>query len=166
MNKLFETAKRCVGLNLAPQFKEFGCVESLSNVFRQATGTELGENASTYKLYLLLEKDSRFIDVEKPLPGDLILSPTGFGSGKIANGHTGIVGEDCVYSNNSATLKFDKHYTLASWKKRYVDLGGFPMKFYRLIDKEAESKEIENLTKQLNLLQQLVATLKRLLNMV
>jgi len=33
-------------------------------------------------------------------------------------------------SNNSATGLFEENFTLETWKKRYVDNGGFPMLFF------------------------------------
>jgi hypothetical protein len=34
-------------------------------------------------------------------------------------------------SNNSDTGRWDIHYTLATWKARYVDIGGFPLVYFR-----------------------------------
>lgn len=169
MNKLHQKAKECLGLNLSPIYKEYGCVEALNNVFNLAYNKSLGENASTFRLYNKLQLNPDFIEIMIPLPGDLVISPTGFGNGRLVNGHAGIIGENCIYSNNSSTLQWDTHYNLESWKKRYVDLGGFPMKFYRLVDNDIikkEAKEVELLQQQLSLLQRLVVLLKELLNRV
>jgi hypothetical protein len=44
----------------------------------------------------------------------------------------GIMGDNGqIMSNNSATGLWDIHFTLPSWKARYVDHGGFPMVYYR-----------------------------------
>ena len=48
------------------------------------------------------------------------------------NGHVGIMGDNGqIMSNNSNNGLWDIHFTLASWKARYVDQGGFPMVYYR-----------------------------------
>ena len=78
MNKLGEYAKLQIGRKLAPRYEIFGCVEALSTIFKEATGEELGEDASTYRLYLKLQKDARFMEVTEPIFGNFIFYPTPF----------------------------------------------------------------------------------------
>src|SRR3954462_12894985 len=60
----------------------------------------------------------------RPPSGDIVISPTGYGNGSMPNGHVGIIGDNGqIMSNNSATGLWDIHFTLASWKARYVDQG-------------------------------------------
>ena len=170
MNKLYETAKECLGLNLAPTYKELGCVEALRNVFKKATGEELADTYSTRTLYLFLKKDTRFKEVFEPATGDLILSPTGYGNGSFV-GHCGVVGENkIIYSNNSDTLLWDTKYTIDSWRERYMRKGGFPMFYYHLIEKQPVKPETplkpQDLTNKEQLkviLEKVVKLLKQLL---
>lgn len=163
--KLYQYAKTCIGKNKAPLLKTLGCVEALSAVFREALGEELGENASTYRLYLLLEKDVRFEELSYPVLGCLVISPTGFGNGSI-RGHIGIVSDsEKIMSNNSDLLLFDEHYTLKTWRERYVELGGMPMSFFKLkneeqIETEVIKKKIDLLTKLVLLWQEVLRLLK------
>ena len=63
------------------------------------------------------------------------MSPTGMGTtGKIPNGHVGIVSEDEeIMSNSSATGLWTQNYTLVSWVAKYRTLGGYPIYFYRKV---------------------------------
>ena len=130
---LFETAKACIGKDMAPNENEFGCAEAVNNVFQKAFGVPVGGGLSTYRMYQVLMADKRFKRVFDPTAGDLIISPTGFGNGKII-GHVGIVSEnDKIMSNNSSDGLWLENYTVLSWKGRYVFIGGFPMAYYRVI---------------------------------
>ena len=43
-------------------------------------------------------------------------------------GHTGVIlANNVIASNDSATGKFIKNYTLDTWAERYVNKGGFKM---------------------------------------
>lgn len=147
--KLNETAEGLLGKALSPLNKELGCVEALSNVFRKAFNEELGENDSTRKLYECLLKDPRFEITLFPPVGCIIISPTGSGNGSI-KGHVGIVSDQCILSNNSTSLLWDKHHTITTWKARYEKLGGMPIKFFSLKDdkaKEDPKVELEKIQK-------------------
>ncbi len=90
---------------------------------------------STYYMRRDLDPQRSFEKVKVPLPGDLILSASGFRTGpsNIENGHVGIyMGEGKIASNTSANGKFEINYTLDSWRRYYVDHGKYLMEFYRL----------------------------------
>ena len=92
----------------------------------------VGGGLSTALMYQALQTNTKFAEVTSPLKGDIIISPNGYSNGQLPNGHVGVMGDnDQIMSNNSANGTWDIHYTLASWKARYVTLGGFPMKYYR-----------------------------------
>ncbi len=130
---IFETAKGCLGKIMAPIYKEWGCAEAVNNIVKMAIGREIGGGPSTYRMYLILKDSKEWQRVTDSMPGDLIISPTGFGTGKIS-GHVGIVSDDQkIISNNSETLKLDEHYDLRSWDARYKVVGGFPVYFYRIV---------------------------------
>lgn len=74
---------------------------------------------------------ANLVVVKDPLPGDIIMSPTGYGKKSMPNGHVGIVGKYQVMSNNSRTGKWDTHFTQQTWRDRYETKGGYPVIFYR-----------------------------------
>jgi|GEM_PF-2681440 len=123
-----------LGLDVAPLNNEFGCAEAVNNIVFEAFGDYAGGDVSTYRMYHSIKNNKKFIRVTKPLAGDIILSPTGFGNGNLSNGHVGIVSYGySILSNDSVTGKWMPNYTFKSWKKRYGDKGGFPICYYRRI---------------------------------
>ena len=160
-NKLYSYAKKCLGLTLAPTYRDLGCVESLQAVFKGATGLTLNDSPSTSKLYISLQKDKRFIPVTEPIQGDIIISPTGYGNGLVVNGHTGIISDSGkVMSNNSKTLKWSEHITLEYWKKRYGNVGGMPVKFFRYCE------PVEATPEQETILRQIIAKLQEMIALI
>ena len=132
--KLFNTALSCLSKDMAPQEDDFGCMEALNAVFKKAFGQEIGGGLSTYRAYLILRKDARFEKTLIPLAGDIVISPTGYGNGKLRNGHAGIVGEkEKIMSNTSANGLWQENYTLTTWKRKFKDYGGFPMDYFRVV---------------------------------
>lgn len=135
--KLFEAAKAAIGTDASPNDlapDELGCAETVNAIFKSVFGREVGGTLSTNLMYKSLIKDKRFIKVDQPLPGDIIISPTGFGNGGLSNGHVGIMGEnETIMSNSSATGTFESNFTLTSWVKRYRDKGGYPIYLFRVI---------------------------------
>ncbi len=131
---LYEEAINCLGINLAPINKNLGCVEALNNLAIRAIGRPIGGGFSSYWLYDELTKNKeRFKQVKEPLRGDVIISPSGHGNGKIKNGHTGIVSDDGkIMSNDSAKLLWLQNWTIDRWKKRYQEKGGFPVEYFRV----------------------------------
>lgn len=134
---LFETALSCLGIDVTPDDivpDEVGCADTVQAIHKKAFGKVIGGGPSTYWLYDTLLKHTQFVKVDQPLPGDIVISPTGYGNGNLSNGHVGIVGAgDLIMSNDSRDGIFWTNYTLTSWKKRYVDKGGYPMDFFRRI---------------------------------
>ncbi len=115
---------------------EVSCAFAVNTLHRKAFGVEIGGGASTYLLYDALRKSTSFIGVDSPLPGDIIISPTGYSrngsNGILKSGHAGIMGiNNEIMSNNSFNGLFDKHYTLSTWIDRYGTLGGYPIWFFR-----------------------------------
>lgn len=114
--------------------KEFGCAEATNRIFRECFGNDIGGDVSTTRMYQALLNSPRFVKVDKPQAGDIVISPTGYGSGALSNGHVGIVGEkDEIMSNTSASGKWESNYTISSWNKRYLVKGGFPVHFFRVV---------------------------------
>lgn len=135
--RLYEASKECIGIEVSPDdlaSDEVACVESLENILYKEFGFYVGGDQPMLATWLFiaeLRKDSRFEEVDSPLPGDIIISPTGSGNGKI-RGHTGIVGKYQIMSNNSFTSLWDIHFTLETWERRYTQKGGMRMYFFRI----------------------------------
>ena len=134
---LYWTAIGILGVDASPADvadDDVGCAESVNAICRKALGIEVGGDLSTTRMYQALRESSRFVRVETPLKGDIIISPTGFGNGNLSNGHVGIMGDEGrVMSNTSATGLWTQNYTLESWRERYGKLGGYPVLFYRVL---------------------------------
>lgn len=110
-----------------------GCAESVSMVIRDVL-PDFPIILGTWTLNERLKADPRFRPVTVPMPGTVIVSPTGTStSKKVTNGHTGIIGGgDAIMSNDSNTGHFDQNYTLASWNERWGK-AGYQTSMYQLI---------------------------------
>lgn len=111
---------------------EIACAESVSRIL-----IELGlldrVITGTYSFFEHLSTSGRFMKVQIPQPGDIIVSPTGLGTGKLPNGHIGIVEMgNRIISNESASGKLKSNYTLTTWSSFFKGYGGYPVYFYRV----------------------------------
>lgn len=135
--RLYYVAKAWLGKDASPADEapdEYGCAETINNVVFTAFGDYAGGDVSTYRMYRSIRYNKKFAEVKKPLKGDIILSPTGYGNGRIKNGHVGIVGDDNkIMSNSSNNGLFEDKYTMTTWHERYQTRGGYPVRFYRRI---------------------------------
>lgn len=143
---IYATALSFLGKDASPNDvapDEYGCAETVYDILRAALGFNVGISftVSTNSLYNELKASKAYIQTDQPLEGDIWISPTGFGSGALPNGHVAIVGRvdnnsadnTQLMSNDSATGNFMQNYTVSTWKKRYVDLGGYPCFIFRKI---------------------------------
>ena len=120
------------GKSFGNKYIDLGCAEEVNAVIQLVLGFQIGGGASTYLMYQALKDKKRFLKISQPIGGDVVISPTGYGNGKIS-GHVGIYVGDKIMSNDSKTGKFVKNFTLQSWKNRYVVIGNLPMEYYRII---------------------------------
>lgn len=132
MNKVYQTALNSLGQDISPldlATDELGCAETITNLLRNA-GVKAPIILGTYSLFEWLQKNCWRVSL--PLPGNIVISPTGLGGRNgITHGHTGIVlDEGKVASSDSKTGKFIINYTIKDWIKKYVDKGGYPMYFF------------------------------------
>lgn len=134
---LHTTAIGCLGIDASPNDvapDEYGCAETVNAIYEKAFGRQIGGTVSTYSMYEALQYSPEFIRVDIPLPGDIVISPTGHGNGNLSNGHVGIVfSSDQIMSNSSETGTFEKNYTVREWRERYVFRGGYPMVYFRKV---------------------------------
>lgn len=134
--KVYETALSFLGVDASPLDEapdEYGCADSVSKVLLKAFPNCIKGSISTAELYNQLNTSKEFTKVSQFRFGDVIISPTGMGTG-LPNGHTGICGEgEEIMSNTSATGLWTQNYTITSWVARYRTLAGFPIFFFRKI---------------------------------
>ena len=144
--RLYEAARSSIGTDASPSDlapDELGCAETVNEIIKKAFGDYASKEnrLSTYWLYKTLRESSGFKEAFIPIPGLIVISPTGYGTRRnpdnsfaIPHGHVGIVMLDGkIASNDSRTGKLEENYTLDSWAERYVRRGGYFMKFYRPI---------------------------------
>ena len=134
---LYETALGFIGVDASPNDMapdELGCADTVCSILEAAFPNNAGfpHVISTTQLYRSLQNSPLYEMVTAPLHGDIVISPTGYGNGSLANGHVGIKGMGLnILSNSSASGDFISNFTMDSWRARYVTKGGFPMVFYR-----------------------------------
>ena len=134
----YKAALDAIGSDASPLDRapdDLACAETVNEIHKKAFGISIDEpGLSTIRLYhSLVALKTLFQRVSDPLPGDIIISPTGMGNGRIKHGHVGIVSEIGIMSNDSDTGLFLQKYTMESWRLRYQITGGFPMLFFRRV---------------------------------
>lgn len=133
---IYREAMRSLGQDISPRdhaSDDLACAESLTMVLSNA-GCIMPEFLSTALLNSYLAGSASVWEkVDVPKMGDIIISPTGKGGrGGVVHGHCGIVMDgESVASNSSRDGRFMINFTLTSWRQRFVNLGGYPMLFYR-----------------------------------
>lgn len=136
---LLAAAFKALGTDASPADvapDELGCAETVYDILATAFPSNVGFSftVSTSQLYRSLLASSKYMQIDQPLEGDIVISPTGYGNGNLSNGHVGIKGElDKIMSNSSDTGTFVENYTVETWRARYVAIGGYPMVFFRRI---------------------------------
>ena len=121
---IYQNAKTHIGWDLSVQSSnELGCAESVSKIV-QISVPNFPTFLSTTEMYAWLM--GHWTQVSNPARGDIIISPTGYGKG---HGHTGLIGDNCIFSNNSYTGRWDNKYTLDKWRVYYST---FPVLFFRV----------------------------------
>lgn len=109
--------------------------------FPASTFKPSNEASTYYVRKALRERTDLWKQVYIPAPGDAIISATGFGRNKkpdgslvIPNGHVGyLLLNNRIASNTSKTGIFEANYALDFWKRRWQELGGYHVEFYRRI---------------------------------
>lgn len=125
---LLSTAERNIGKSFCMGNEEFGCVQTLNSLHRQAFGKQICDSLSTIKLLTALQSDNTFVQVQSYLAGDIILSVT---EGNL-HGHCGIFLLDgTIASNDSYTGKLSTKYNINSWNDKYVSQLGLKTFYFR-----------------------------------
>lgn len=139
--KLHAAALSFIGRDASPNDAapdELGCAESVNEIYKSVFGKKISEknSLSTYWMYKDLKDKPRFEVVLHPAPGDIIISPTGYGlhNSPIPAGHVGIVtNNDRILSNNSLNGLWQDTYSLSSWDQRWGIKGGYPVLYFRVL---------------------------------
>lgn len=108
---------------------ELGCAESVTRLINYLEPTlGLPVVTGTWTLDQALKRNTHFFPIQKMFVRDgcIIIAVTGEG---IGNGHVGILVGDRVYSNNSNTGRWDKHFTHDGFRNYFIKRG-FPIKYY------------------------------------
>lgn len=134
---LYQTAAGCLGTHqtLNPSVpNDVGCAEAWSSVAKKAGVLDIPATgiAGTANLYLWLTSNPAFKRVTSPLPGDTIISPTGYGNGSV-EGHVGFIAKSGILSNNSDNGLFQEKWTLPAWNAHYGVAGELPVAFFRWV---------------------------------
>lgn len=134
-DKIYAIAKSCLGKDLCGNVNiAYGCAETVNSIVEAAIGQPIGGGSSTYLMYqCLLTQSQRFVKVETPVTGDIVISPSGYSTKNVLNGHVGIVGKEGILSNNSANGLLQEDYTLESWTDYFQDLEGFPVYYFHVL---------------------------------
>jgi len=131
---LFAAANEYLGREASPRDlapDELACAESVTNIIKDVL-PDFPVITGTWTLWDALENDSRFKRVASPMPGTIIISPTGTVKDAKIVGHTGIFARDLIImSNTSANGLWEENYTLDSWNARYR-AAGYPVYYYQL----------------------------------
>lgn len=134
--KLYEAAVSFLGADASPRDladDELGCAESVNEIHKKVFGTYISPQniLSTYRMYEALTTDPRFVKVDKPQEGTIVISPTGYSSKGAKNGHVGICGKnDIIMSSDSRSGLWLENYTIRSWESYYVVKLGFPIHYF------------------------------------
>jgi len=128
--RLYQESLKWIGKEASPFDSapdDLACVESLASIIRYSIIRDFPIELATWRFLTLLRNDKRFKATLDLTAGNIILSPSWSGNGKI-RGHTGILGEKhTIMSNSSSTGLWEENYTIDNWIKRYRNLGGMPI---------------------------------------
>lgn len=129
---LYDVAYENIGKDISPKYDELGCAESVSYVLREAFGDDIDE-VSTYRMFNWLKNNPNYKGTLDYKPGLIIISPTGYGSKDIKNGHVGITGKTHIMSNDSYRKVWLPNFTLKSWIDYYRVRGGYPIYLFERV---------------------------------
>src|SRR5687768_13658767 len=96
-DKLYDAAYRFIGKDASPRDlapDEYGCAETISAVIQNAfPELRFPTFLSTRELFDYFNRSPSFRTAGEPNYGFIILSVTGTGTGRVPNGHVGIIGK-------------------------------------------------------------------------
>ena len=123
--KLYDAALSFLGTDASPKDladDEYGCAESLNQVFRKAFGewASPANILSTRILYETMLISPKFKTTLTPEEGTIIVSPTGHSTKRAPTGHCGIVGANgIIMSNDSRSGLWLENYNFRSLEQYF-----------------------------------------------
>lgn len=139
-DKIYNEAFRLLNTDASPNDVApdgLACAETVWNIVNRSTGYKIGGGLkiSTTTLYESLLNSPSFesVTLDNAIPGDIVISPTGYGGKKEWHGHTGIVGKFHIMSNNPEDGRLDDNFTKHSWKL-YFEGRDFPICCFHMKD--------------------------------
>lgn len=136
---LYQIALKNIGIDASPNDlvpDELGCAETVSNIIQQYDSS-FPIITGTWTLWDYLRRHPKARQVTIPMPGAIVISPTGESKhGRKAPfvGHTGFVSaRNTIMSNDSATGKLLINYTVDTWKARWEKEGGYPVYYFTFV---------------------------------
>lgn len=111
---------------------DVGCCDSVCELVGKVF-SDFKKRLGTADLKHAFDLDKRFRQTDKLEAGNIIISCTGQGNGTI-RGHVGILKDgEVIMSNNSRDGLWMENFTVASWVKRYRNMGGMKVYVYELV---------------------------------
>jgi len=134
IEKLYQAAKDSLGQHMTMNNAipiSVGCAQAVSAVLHKA-GIKVPAYgiSGTYELLTWLKNNPNFKEVDTQDPGTIIVSATGTGNGKI-RGHTGILGENGIMSNESQSGLFREQWDMQAWDNYYTRYGAIPKHYFQ-----------------------------------
>lgn len=133
--KLLQEAKFWLGKEPTPDDAvpdDVACVSSLSHVI--AGVIPFPHLVGTPALFTYLQKSPQWKATLDLTPGNVVVSVTGTGNGKIPNGHCGILLEnERIASNSSPSGLWENNFSVTSWVKRYRTTGGMQVFIFEAV---------------------------------
>ena len=139
--KLYTEAVKSLGKDASPQDRvedQLACVDSVEQIHYRALGEYIcpprGE-ISTLRLYQKIKNDPKWKLIIQPVPGALIISPSGMSNKNYKHGHAGIfMLGNTIASNDSRSGLFIENYTWNSWNHVFRDKFGFPVFMFEHVE--------------------------------
>ena len=116
---------------------DVACCETIDTLLYKTFGEYMAGSTitiSTTKALEIMSISPKFLEIQKPIKGSILVYATGTGNGYLSNGHIfASNGAGLLYSNSSYTGLFQQNYTDFTAKYRYETLGGFKPHYFMLI---------------------------------
>lgn len=135
--KIYTEAAACLNRHItldATVPSDLGCAEAVTYVLKNAgvqniPDTGIPGTAALYQFFIT--NPTMFTRVLAAEPGDIVISPTGQSTLGVAHGHTGIVADYGILSNDSDSGLFLEKYTETTWARYFGVANGFPIYYFR-----------------------------------
>ncbi len=112
---------------------DVGCAESVTRICNALYGDQIITGTYTL-LHEYLRLPFIWKELQGPVDGCVVIAATGTGNGSI-QGHVGIYDRGRIWSNNSMSGRWDKHFSITSFRDRYLRQGGMQVRYFIRIKK-------------------------------